>query len=502
MPIHIGVRPVAVGLASALSVGLVAASVQAAPYPQPGFQGNGPGNVERLVLTSDGRLMVSGTFPDFDGVSWPGPVLRLTADGAWDRTFNLADDFADDSPSRAVMAAMRDGSVILGDNVRLRSDGSVHSTLATGLDDIHAAAMQPDGKIVLAGRSAVLNVEGGKTVVRLNADGTPDTSFTAPSPMSFDVPTPGGTEVRTINPVPSNQAGAIALQSDGKILVAGDTLNDRWEVIRLNPDGSRDPTFAAGPTSVTYIRALAVLDDGRILVGGEAAGWGAQYLVCLKPDGTPDPGFSAGTGIDGEVTALTRAADGKVLVGGSFSNHNGVNGPALFRLNADASLDRSFTVAPVFDRALVSGIVIQPNGKIVVGGSLVRLGKYFVSGLVRLGPNGTLDKTFAPTPRPVAPTRLRVIVKRRSVRVHWQGSTYAWQHTVKLRGRNPAGSVLRRTRNERILGDGTDQESRITVRLKKKSRAKVCVFARNGVGNSPAVCKRLKVRWRSRPAGR
>ena len=172
--------------------------------------------------------------------------------------------------------------------------------------------MQPDGKIVIGGTSASYNDEAAASdhVMRLNADGTRDTTFN-----------PGGVGA-------NSTVFAVALQSDGKIVIGGtfhhlqrnaSAASDH--IMRLNVDGTRDATFnTTGAGTNGTVNAVAVQSgDGKILIGGSfttynADGVASNGIMRVNGDGTRDTGFDAGAGAgtNGTVNAIAVQADGKI----------------------------------------------------------------------------------------------------------------------------------------------------------------------------------------------
>jgi uncharacterized delta-60 repeat protein len=177
-------------------------------------------------------------------------------------------------------------------------------------------------------------------------------------------------------------SGQIALQPDGKIL-----LGAARAIVRLNPNGTPDPTFNAGATNAG-VSSVAVQPDGKIVIGGffnTIGGVSKRGVARLNADGSLDNTFDVGVGnTDVQMIAIQ---DGKVLVGGNFQSFNlAPNTSNLARLNSDGSVDSSFLngagVGPIY------AMKVQTDGKIVLGG----LGNPSV---VRLNPDGSADNTFS-----------------------------------------------------------------------------------------------------------
>lgn len=181
---------------------------------------------------------------------------------------------------------------------------------------------------------------------------------------------------------------ALALQPDGRLLVGGQftTFAGKpcWGIVRLNGDGSLDGSFARGTSIEPDVRAILLLPDGDVLLGGEFKSAACRALLRLQPDGSVDRSFSCGLSHPELVTALALQSDGKILAG----TLEGVE-----RLLPDGQPDRAF--AGGWSNTVVAVIATQPDGRIVAGGPP---GRYSVRpgslGLVRLEPNGALDPTF------------------------------------------------------------------------------------------------------------
>ncbi len=150
----------------------------------------------------------------------------------------------------------------------------------------------------------------------------------------------------------NGSVAALVVQPDGKIVLGGSfaAVNGvpRGNIARLNADGTLDETFAPNPFAGANgpVRALALRADGGIVVGGsfsEAGGVTTKNLALFKPDGTVDPAFASvgDPGTNGEVLAVSVQPDGKVVIGGSFTAVCGRQRNAIARINADGTLDEN-----------------------------------------------------------------------------------------------------------------------------------------------------------------
>ncbi|MBI5772005.1 MAG: immunoglobulin domain-containing protein [Verrucomicrobia bacterium] len=259
---------------------------------------------------------------------------------------------------------------------RLNADGTVDTTFASNVIDstVNAVVAQSDGKLIIGGSFSTINGVSRSGLARLNADGT------------FDSTWAGGTQgYQTTN--------VLAFQSDGKLLVGGSFSN---LLHRLNADGTRDTTFNPSPNSTIY--ALAVQADGRILTGGvfsSIAGNAMNRLARLNADGTLDPTFTVGSGFNSDVRALRLLADGRVIVGGFFGNYNGATASGLVRLTTTGAIDSTWAAGSGLGGGLYA-IEVQADGKILLAGSFSSYNGTTLSNFARLLADGALDPTFAP----------------------------------------------------------------------------------------------------------
>ena len=262
--------------------------------------------------------------------------------------------------------------------------GKVMAPVGSG-DFGEALAIQPDGKIVVAG----WGWDDGFVVARYLPDGLLDASFGQ-----------GGKTTTSFGPNRAAQARAIALQSNGKIVVAGAVGNDTsFALARYNADGSIDSTFGSGGTvkvsvgGVSGAYAVAVQPDGRIVVAGRGAA-DEFGLARLNPDGSLDSGFGTGgtvtttIGSLGIVYAIALQPDGRIVAGG-------FPGFTLARYDPNGSLDATFGTQGIATTASgaeegARALALQSDGKIVVAGDDHERG--FT--LARYTPSGALDPTF------------------------------------------------------------------------------------------------------------
>ena len=200
----------------------------------------------------------------------------------------------------------------------------------------------------------------------------------------------------------SSSALSLAVQPDGKFLVGGLYTGvggaARGSLERFNADGTRDAAFnpgGAGANGSVYV--ILVLPDGKLMIsGGMTAYNGASCLrICrLNANGTLDATFSVqGTSTNGTIQDMVFQTDGKILISGNFTAFNGITRTRVARLNADGTLDTTFN--PNIN-GFTEEIVLQPDGKIFIGGAFTTVGGVGRRGVARLNADGTLDTAFNP----------------------------------------------------------------------------------------------------------
>ncbi|MEY2716608.1 MAG: hypothetical protein RIT24_2951, partial [Planctomycetota bacterium] len=251
---------------------------------------------------------------------------------------------------------------------------------------VNALALQPDGKVLLGGFFTTMNGVSRNRIARLNSDGSLDTGFD---------PGTGANDA----------VYALALQPDGKVLLGGyfTAMNgvSRNRIARLNSDGSLDTGFDPGTGANDTVRALALQPDGKVLVGGSLTtmnGLSRNYIARLNSDGSLDTGFDPGTGANGPVRALALQSDGKMFVGGSFTTMNGVTARGIARLDSAGGPDTTF-VSPIGSGATVTAMALQPDGRLIASWLQVTItgpySSYTTYSYQRLFSTGNVDGTFA-----------------------------------------------------------------------------------------------------------
>jgi uncharacterized delta-60 repeat protein len=339
------------------------------------------GFISTLLLQADGRLLIGGDFTAFNGLP-KVRLARLDANGVLDATFNTGTGFSD--PVQKI-AAQPDGRLVIGGSftnvdganrnrvARLNVDGTLDLTFDPGAgadNPVSAVALHSDpahaGKIVLGGAFATFNGQSRPFVARINPDGTLDGGFNT------------GTG-------PDAKVNALALQMDGKVVIGGDFTNVngtvRQRLARLNADGSLDTAFGTNGLfgADGSVRAITLQSDGRILVGGVFTnfnGLPVNRIVRLLADGTLDPAFTPNfnpaLGGNGEILTIVVQADGKILVGGDFTSFSGVTRNRFTRLKEDGTVDPTINFGLGANSFVAAAVVQLTDGKIIVGGGFTQ----------------------------------------------------------------------------------------------------------------------------------
>ena len=362
--------------------------------------GNGPASATVYALENfmDTSWYVGGSFSVFDDQN-QGKLAKIDTQGTLDIGYLTSGVGLNNSVSKVL--PLSDKSVIVVGNftqfngevapriTKLNEAGekdSMFNALGQGANaTIRNATLQADGKIIIVGNFTAYNGTAVNRIARLLPDGSLDATF-------------------NIGLGCNGQVYGVAVQSDGKIFIVGNfsTYNGipAVKIARLLPDGTLDTSFVTGSGAEDgIVETLALQSDGKVILGGHFTlfnGVSSSKLIRLNADGSVDSSFSVGTGFDGIVYNVSLQSDGKILVGGSFANFNGNARRRIVRLQPDGTLDTSFVIGSGFSNGTVRTILVQPNGKILIGGTFS--GTYNgvgVKRMLRVQANGALDGSFS-----------------------------------------------------------------------------------------------------------
>ena len=267
----------------------------------------------------------------------------------------------------------------------LAQDGSLDASFDPGAganSTVETTKIQPDGKILIGGIFSAFNGSAVGGIIRLNSDGSVDNSFQT------------GTGANEI-------VRAIAVRPNGKIIIAGNFTEYNGiavnRIAQLNADGSLDTSFSIGTGFTGEVWTLELAPDGSLFVGGLFSSYngdGGANLVKLSESGLKDWSFAVGTGTNNVVFAAKLLDDGKVLIGGNFTSYNGTSVPRLMRLNSNGLLDVTFNIGSG-PNSFVRAIDVQSDAKILIAGSFTSVNNEPRTRIARLEANGVVDTGFA-----------------------------------------------------------------------------------------------------------
>ncbi|MEI6080248.1 MAG: FN3 associated domain-containing protein [bacterium] len=339
-----------------------------------------------------------GHIPSYDSVS-VGGLVKLDRYGTLDEAFiaNEAIGLYSDVDYFSV-AAQEDGKIIAGGHgnyismdmmARFNADGNLDPSMGGAFGSaIYDApiAISKDGRVVI---QALLSGSHGR-LSAFDTDGTRDlVTFT-----DFNTDVGAG-----------NRINSIKFQDDGKILIAGQfgsyAAVVRNNIARLNTDGTVDDSFNVGSGTDDYIDAVAVQDDGKVLIAGNFTlykGVPVGRIVRLNTNGSIDTSFDAGSGASDYITSIAVQSDGKILIAGNFVLYNGVDAIRIARLNSDGSLDDTFASGLGPDN-VINAIALQSNRSILICGAFGSYDGASIGIVASLNSDGTLDGAFLSAPK-------------------------------------------------------------------------------------------------------
>lgn len=349
--------------------------------------------IHAVDRASDGTFIISGNFTSFNGTTVTR-IAKLNSDGSLDASFNSGGSGANANvydvlflPNGKVVAA-GDFTTFNGATatriVRLKTNGTMDSTFTTGSGFnivVAGLALQSDGKILAAGSFSSYNGASINRIARIDTTGSRDTTF-APG-VGFD-----------------NLTYNVILNPDNKMYVAGGYYKAnnylRLFLTRLNANGSVDPSFFAEAKVNDAPLGASLQSTGKLIVGGYFTNFGTttvNRIMRLTADGNLDTTFQSGTGANGTVRAVYVLPNDKILIGGDFTSYNGTTINRIARLNSNGTLDTSFQIGTGANW-LVYSIAVNHNGKIYLGGDFTSVNGVTKNRIVGLNSNGSIDAAF------------------------------------------------------------------------------------------------------------
>jgi uncharacterized delta-60 repeat protein len=414
------------------------------------------GNVNNMKIDSQGNRIFAGDFSSFTfhRKNYVSKIARLNSDGRLDESFNTGLGF--NSSVRKMILNSSQEIILTGEYssfnatsankiMKILPNGNKETSFAPGIySKVFDLALTSDQKIIAIGDFYYWDTfaDSQESIVRINPDGTRDTSFTIGSSFS-----------------PVRTATTLDIQTNGKIVIGGSfnsySGNSSPKIVRLNSNGTYDNTFLTGTGFNGTVYDVAVLSDGGVVVVGDFTsyngstgvnriaklsasgaidsafkinvgsgfvtspkmvkeipgvgimvggpfdsfnGSAAKGIVCLNFNGGLCSGINLGSGATygaqaGEVKDIALLNSTTLLLAGSFTEFNSLSAKNLVALNLDGSPSNLFASFKGLDFD-VNGILIQSDGKVVLGGDFSLYDPIRVNGVAKFSSDKTLDEDF------------------------------------------------------------------------------------------------------------
>lgn len=422
-------------------------------------------SVKTIAIQADDKVLIGGAFTLFNGIS-KNRIVRLNSNGSIDTSYVTTIGFNNNVNTITILP---DGKTLIGGDfttygavvngvtnqanriIKLNNDGTTNTVFGKGFDSsVFTLALLSNGKVLIGGNFTDFDNKTLNRIMRLNVDGTLDSTFSGnvSNNSIFSIASDNNTiviggnfnstvstvydplnsnRIRTLNndgsylspfadkvgiypnsSVP-NDVMAIAIKSDGRIVVGGnsETYNSSIanSIVLLDNNGYVDSSFSSGTgftggssIAPSYISCIVPQPDGKILVSGYFTKYNnipfTKYVTRLNSNGSIDNSFSTSSLQNYSRYVICLQPNGKIIFGeGNYTYVNGVPAARIIRLNSDGTIDNSFVSNSGFDIG-ISSIAQQSDGKILIGGAFTTYNGTSVNTLIRLNTNGSLDNSF------------------------------------------------------------------------------------------------------------
>lgn len=347
------------------------------------------GVVYSIVIQSNGSIYIGGSFSFFSGIARHG-VARLNSSGALDQTYNNGG-----VNGIVYTMAIRSGLLLIGGSFSIVSgdvrSGIARLTTSGGNDNsfnpggfgglVKTLVVQSDNLILVGGYFISYNGSAVGRLVRLNGDGSVDSTFDIGSGSNNDIE-------------------SISIQSDGHILVAGKFTSfngqPRTGVARLSSNGSLDAYFANNINLNGNSNIIKIKNDDNFIIGGSftlSSGIMYNRILGLTNVGSIDFLFNPKTGVNGSVTHINILSTSELIIGGNFRSFNDQPSYFITKTNSEGSHNIQYLLG-----GGTSGVVFssaeQSDGKLIIGGNFSSVDGTLRYGLARISTNGELDIEF------------------------------------------------------------------------------------------------------------
>lgn len=399
-----------------------------------------------LRIQSDGKIIVVGLFATYSGSS-SSRIIRLNTNGTIDTSYNVGaglnanasgcDIQSDDKIIVGGSFTSYSGSVLANRLVRINTDGTRDATFNVGASfggfSPSLVKIQPNQKILVAGDFVSYSGSSNNGIVRVNSNGTKDTTFNMGSGFlaySF-----------------AGLNNAVSLDQNGGVYVCASFLSysgsAKSNIIKLTNSGSIDTTFNVG-YGLNTLGGVALISSSRAYFAGSFQTYKDPYynkVIMMDENGTVSSSFNLGVGfIGGIVNCAVTQSDSKIIVGGLFTFYSGSSTNRLVRINTNGTLDTTFNVGVGFNNT-PNDLRIQSDGKIIAVGAFTSYSGSSSNYIVRINPNGTKDTTFNVGTGFNTTVNKTKILSNGQILVGGAFATYSGSSTLSLVRLNISGTI-------------------------------------------------------------
>jgi uncharacterized delta-60 repeat protein len=360
----------------------------------------GASNIVRdLKIQSDGKILAVGDFTLYSG-SARNYIVRTETSGAIDSTFNVGTGLGNQAFNVHIQS---DGKIITAGGftsysgssnnyiVRINSNGTKDTTftIGTGFNQtVYISSLQPDGKIIAGGVFTSYSGSSNNYIARVNSNGTKDNTFNVGT--GLDTSWAGG----ITNTISYDTGNNIYLTSDN-VTYSGSIVP---RIFKLKSDGTLDTTYNAG-VGLNRFGLANLVSGNRLYTAGTFTNYkaaGATGIAMISDSATLSSSFNPGIGFNGDVWAMTKQSTGRIIVGGAFTNYSGSASVRLVGINSNGTKDTGFNVGTAGATNIVYALATQTDDKIIVGGVFTTYSGSSTSTtrLMRLNSNGNQDLTY------------------------------------------------------------------------------------------------------------
>jgi uncharacterized delta-60 repeat protein len=373
-------------------------------------------NTVRSIFISGSNIYFAGSYTSYRPIN---NIIRLNTDGTQDTSFAIGPGL---SSQAFAVKPQSDGKIIVGGAfgaysgstssgiVRLNTDGTRDTTfnVGTGFNaSVYSFDIQSDGKILALGNFTAYSGSSVNRITRINTDGTRDDTFNIGTGIDVFL-------AASSNKILASSDGGVYVSSPATTTYSGSFTGNLW---KINSDGTLNSSFnttttvlntpVGGFAGVSQAGAYTLIQSGSSII---AAGTGFTTYknalinrgVMIDSTGAISSSFNIGTnnnvglGFNGTVQSWVTQSDGKILAGGQFTLYSGSSNNRIVRINTNGTLDTTFNTgfAGGGFNSAVYDLRVQSDGKIIAVGAFTTYSGSSVSGIVRLNTNGTRDTTF------------------------------------------------------------------------------------------------------------